>query len=506
MMGSSRAATEPAEDVMALDAALAAFHRGSAAELERFFSSITKTGNSYRSDLAARLLAAQPVTELTPDALEPWMGVDVAGLCLTPDIVAGWQRILDSPATDKIRLLAALADAEPGSGAAVAGDQMQAWLNGTLMVDVPFIGVTLQGAGGTGRILLMSLQSPLDALYLPDQRLLVRAGALRFSASERLKKMVAWMLRNPEDWWRFWEGRAAGGLAFLLRDNRPYHVLLDELSGHFDLQEQGLDLPMVYLNRAAFIESGRLLADLVPGGREQGVFAQAIVTHHRRANKDDFGLRFHDVIGARARRYAETAAPDGRIWPEEDPRPLVWIGIAGGEKRRWFEEEAALIASIGHVQDRVGPCRFVFDGWTVPLRPGEKDGDQIAQHLALRDRIVTACGLEPDAHHHVIGTGVLTKLDMARRADFFVSCGGTPSVWPSLVCGLPGVVHNSRSMLPRVGNTYRPENVIRIPDSMIEDVNEVGDAIRWDRYSYHIAVADFLTCLDRALDLLLPPP
>src|SRR5690606_9484634 len=61
-------------------------------------------------------------------------------------------------------------------------------VHGTILVDVPFICVTISGE----RCLILTLQSPIDAIYLPTRNLFVHSSGLRFDGVDRLKKLFNW--------------------------------------------------------------------------------------------------------------------------------------------------------------------------------------------------------------------------------------------------------------------------------------------------------------------------
>ncbi|CDM40279.1 hypothetical protein [Ectopseudomonas oleovorans] len=462
-------------DVLAFQEALKSFHNGDERALNRC---VQKASSTYRGQIALLTLLAHPVAECSLDTLVA--GVDVNGLVVTDALLVALQQLLESSAADKVGLL--------GNSHLWDGlfGQNKVCLHGTLLVDVPFIGISI----GALRAFCLSLQSPLDGIYFPSHRLVICSNKLRFSCADRLTKLFSWILRNLHHYQAFWQQAATSQVCYLVRDKRPYHVLLDELSGLYELQELGCSLPTVFFERSSFIEGGKTIGFTRP---ESHVFSDLLVSNHHRADKDAFSSRYFQYLKQEAeKRYGSSISTDRGT--------IVWLSISGGEKRRWFEEAEALEAFIHWARKRFGACHFYVDGWTGPAVSSVSDSQQIAQHQQIWEKVCQCAGVQPDEYTSFIGAGILRKIWGASQAQFFTSCAGTPSVWPSLICRVPGGVHNSISMIRRVENTYYPSNVVRVPDQCITDVNEIGENIRWDKFSYSISVDDFLSTLDDAYE------
>lgn len=463
-------------DILAFQNALISFHQGKDGDLTLLSQRLRKVSSTYRAQLAQLSLLSNPIMEYSISALV--IGSDLNGLVVTDSLLTTCRKLLEADAAQKVSLLNTGCIPDPFTG------QEEVRLHGTLLVDVPFIGFS----SGQERAFFLSLQSPLDAIYFPSYQMVIRANDLRFSCVDRLGKLFIWMLRNLECYQGFWQQSSASSVRYLVRDKRPYHVLLDELSGRYELQEAGIVLPTLFFERASFIEGAETIEFTTPG---RHVFADVLVSNHRRADKDEFSSRFF--------RYLKTQAEQLYGAPDiAESAVIIWISISGGEKRRWFEETDALKAFIHWARERFGSCHFYVDGWTSPQVQTALDGQQIAHHMQIWEHIRSAAQVRSDEYTSFIGTGVLYKIWGVAQAQFFISCAGTPSVWPSLIGRVPGVVHNSVSMIKRVQNTYYPDNVVRLPDEQVQDVNEIGQNIRWDKFSYSIRAEDVLQCADLA--------
>lgn len=465
------------QNVQAIQEALAKFHSDTDANLQDLSTRLKKVGNTYRGQVAQYAVMSSGIIERSVDVL--MSGNQVNGFLVTESFLSTCQMMLEASAVEKAGLLAS------GRFPDFFDASKTACLHGTLLVDVPFIGVS----SGQVRALAISLQSPLDAFYFPAHRLIVRSSTLRFSCLDRLPKLFNWMLRNIDHYQNFWQQPATSNVCYLVRDKRPYHVLLDELSGRFELQEAGFELDTLFFERASFLENAHTINFVQP---EKNVFRGLLISNHRRADKDNFSSRYYTYLKDEAsRHHANSHIPDGAD-------TIIWLSISGGEKRRWFEEREALIAFIRWARDRYSNCHFYVDGWTSSLVMTNADKQQIAQHNEIWQEICAAANVTPSEYTSFIGAGVLRKVWGVEHCSFFISCAGTPSVWPSLIGRLPGVVHNSVSMIRRVQNTYFPDNVVRVADAHIHDVNEVGDKIRWDKYSYSIRPEEILRCAEWA--------
>lgn len=469
------------QNIQAFQDALSAFHLGADDAFAELTERLRKVSSTYRAQLAQLALLANPVNEYAVDALV--VGTELNGLVVTDNLLNSFYLYLEADAAQKVRLL----DSSSVYPLSLAHDDAR--LHGTLLVDVPFIGVSI----GAQRAFFLSLQSPLDAIYFPSHRVIVHASALRFACTDRLSKLFNWILRNLELYQAFWQQSATSQLRYLVRDKRPYHVLLDELSGRYELQEAGITLPTVFFERASFIEGAETIGFTRP---EHHIFEDVLVSNHYRADKDLFSKRyFHYLAKEAEQRYG---LPDSA-----SKGVIIWLSVSGGEKRRWFEESDALIAFVRWAHERFGACHFYVDGWTGPQVKSASDEQQIAQHKQIWEQVRQASQLQSTDFTLFIGASILRKIWAAAQAQFFISCAGTPSVWPSLISRVPGVVHNSVSMIRRVQNTYYPDNVVRVADEQIVDINEIGDKIRWDKYSYSIHVKDFLNCADQAYERAL---
>lgn len=449
---------------------LSCFYKSGANEFELLESEISKFNNTKKSQIGLMLYALEKPDVTTVSYFKKkkkdTFDNDAIELlnCSSIEKVKWWSNIIDGKSNVQ--------------------------LGSTLVVDVPFIFITINDV----KLIALSVQSPLDAIYYPEKKLLIVSDLLRFDVSARLPKLYGWMVKNLGVFSGLWGGRDDTTIKFLVRDKRPYHVLLDELSGWYELNEAGYDLKKLYFARSSFIEGSSVLEF---DDASSHVFSDVIVTSHRRADKDAFSEKYFEYLKLEARELYGAAS-------KSNERIVFWLSISGGEKRRWFEEKEALIEFIRWVCERFTNYHFYVDGWTSPQNLSEFDEQQISSHNEIWKHLCDVTGLDDTKFTSFVGASIFKKIWGVQQASMFISCAGTPSVWPSLIGRVPGVVHNSKSMIKRVSNTYFSDNVVRVPDEAITDVNEIGDKIRWDKFSYSIAVKAFMDCADQCLERIFP--
>lgn len=362
-------------------------------------------------------------------------------------------------------------------------------LSGTSVSDACF--VRANSKGGV-RVLLLSLQSPIDAVFFPRLGLIVKSNNLRYKVNYRAVKLITSFVQNVKLLHGWKRGSEANGLVQLIRDKRPYHVVADELTAaHYFLRKCRRNYLIAFLNRASFIEEGFLNSIALEDKNVQSFASDKVLfsSYKRLGNKDDWSNEYCEwLLKCANDMYSqEIKNLSGNVY-------LFWIGISGGEKRSWLEERQSLEAIVNYVKKNHPECKFVFDGWTSPVRLGDSDKENIENHQKILQDLVKRCNLSDECYLSVIGDQVLKKVAFSNLCQFFISCAGTPALWPSKICRKPGVVHNSVQMIHRVDNTMHLKNVVKVPDSFITDKTEDMLVNRWDYVSYSIPTEHFMGC------------
>ena len=465
------------KDIDGVSRLLVDFHSGVSSDLVEDRHNFDKKNGSYKSILSNVIVGCKPVKEISKDEFQK----------ISSSLSDDFDFILDSlnslDKLEQLKLLEKINSVDFASGSLSQSLEIY----GTLIFDACFIGVKI----GKVKCFIVSLQAPLDGVFFPALSILVKRDLCPFSLAPRAEKLIKWAVSQGKEYKSFWEERVVPHeISHFIRDKRPYHVVCDEFGGSVFLRENYRDVPRVYLDRSSFIEDSN--SEIVSHKELQKFSSNRVLfgLHHRYENATNESF-FRDNVLSRANLSFEF-----RVNPKG--LPALWVGIAGGEKRRWLEEKQGILAFIRFVQSEYGDCFFVFDGWTSPSKLSEVDHAQIESHKKLLREILDASGLTSDLYMSTIGYSVLRKVYVAQFADIFFACAGTPCLWPSYFNGMPGIVHNSTQMIHRVSITMQPDGIVKVPDDKITDINEVGNQIRWDRYSYSISVQDVEETISKA--------
>lgn len=353
----------------------------------------------------------------------------------------------------------------------------------------------------TARALLISVTSPIDALYFPSSGVLLQDSKCRFDIGSRLAKYFHNLFASQKYSASAWTPLTGPRSPIqLIWDKRPYHVVADELSGYFSsCARSGISHPLVFLDRASFVESGPFGATVrTPAEvQEDGLDAVFYTFHDRLVHRSPWCADFRKELVRRA------TSTYGSLLPERKPgQKCFWLGISGAEKRAWLEERTALTQIATWLNTAFPDAHFVFDGWTGPHNPSRNDIQQCEYHEAMLAHILASSRIDRSRVHCTIGAPVLKKVAFASYCDFFVSCAGTPAFWPSNICKVPGVVHNSTQMINQVDKTLFTDNLTKVPTTMISDIAPEG-AHRYDFVNYSIPAEPFLDLCKEALERAL---
>jgi hypothetical protein len=375
-------------------------------------------------------------------------------------------------------------------------------LAGTSVFDASFI----RAYGTGGLVFLVSLQSPIDAIYFPATGLVIKSDKLRYTVTDKVEKMMRFFNKDFSLMLGWEAGRPAASTVFLSRDRRPYHVIADELSGLFYLrQTMHKRLPVAFLERASYLESDVLSADVlsVSDVQQYGDDKILFTAYKRLTGSDPWTEDFRAWLVRKSIEVHNDAlfdkTADGRI---------IWIGIARGEKRVWKEELEGLVEFVGWARNKYPGCRFVFDGWTSLSSATDKCCKVMELQKSMFDNIVEQTGLVDAEIKNTIGAQVARKIALASQCDFFISSAGTPAFWPSGLCGVPGVVHNSTQMINKVDVLLNCTNVLKVPVEFIRDSSDISgkEKKRYDYVDYSINPDDFIRCCEAAADGIYEGP
>lgn len=171
---------------------------------------------------------------------------------------------------------------------------------------------------------------------------------------------------------------------------------------------------------------------------------------------------------------------------------IIWIGVSN-EKRSWIEQLegfASIILELNRVCKKIG---VLVDGRTFPLVPREADLANKVREDKLFDELVSRC---PDVNFfNMIGLQPVEKIYLAQKVDFFISSYATDSIYPSAICGKPGVVY----IAPSVGNQrslHVHRNIIEVPSSKVKELLPAGGhKASWHETSISMDWRDVYECV-----------
>jgi len=346
-----------------------------------------------------------------------------------------------------------------------------------------------------GSFYMVSLRTPFDGIYLPQAGFFIRSDASLDNFRSGVEGLLKWILKDPDGFLTGWSGHKIAAVVNLIKVDRPYHVLADELSGNFRLSARlGEKVPLAIIDRAAFIEESVVsdfpaitLSDAQVFGVDKVLFS----TYSRVRHEKEWSINYKRwLVGLAVKEY-------GDCLPKKN-EPWLWLSISGGEKRKWYEEVDGLVATIRWWRMKHPKSRVIIDGWTLSANVKEHDVARLHEHENILSKVANWSGLDFCDITSVIGCKVFQKVAYAASCDFFVSSSGTPAFWPSGICGVPGVVHNSKAMLSETVETFFSEKCVVVPFDEIVDVIEGGARERWDYTNYHISPESIVNCCELA--------
>lgn len=167
---------------------------------------------------------------------------------------------------------------------------------------------------------------------------------------------------------------------------------------------------------------------------------------------------------------------------------LLWHGITT-DKRKWMEQESAIIAFVEALQLSNKKVCLLVDGWTSPLSVTAYDNTQITNDNEVYQRIKFALPAAVPCLS-LIGQPPAVKAAVAGMIDFHVSNGGTGSLYVSRVAKKPGVLHiaNRSKTMTRQSLHF---NSLFVPEHYVVDLPPEG-LDRDDYISYSIPSTVFV--------------
>jgi len=252
-----------------------------------------------------------------------------------------------------------------------------------------------------------------------------------------------------------WLARARVGAlrpAFVVGDMRPGHFLKESLA-YLDAREAAL---------LGFLDRGGLLALITDWCAMDPL---AVLPSLRRG----------DVLLLRSARAAERCLDLGldahRVFRTKSHSDAAWLrrrlGVSAGEADpARFRLLLAVDAERGRVLNQVEAFQFVlrrlraacrargmalhvvWDGWTVPNLPGERDLAVMAKIEAAIATITAEPGAVPDTETRIFGRSFAAKVPDIAGCDLAIATQGTAALLPSWLLARPTIVYHAASQVP----------------------------------------------------------
>lgn len=200
------------------------------------------------------------------------------------------------------------------------------------------------------KVILVSLETPIDAIFFPSLGLVITSDHLRLELSSRLKKLFQFICKDISHYSNYWADNKDLFISHLIRNNRPYHVIADELSGYYYLQtNRENSLKLAFLQRSTFVEYDKLELDAFSYAldelQKEGLKTIFFSSYYR-LNRSDFSKNYENWLVGIAKKAYENEIDSFK-------GQNVWIAITGGEKRYWIEEIETIIALIKYFQKKI---------------------------------------------------------------------------------------------------------------------------------------------------------
>jgi hypothetical protein len=293
-----------------------------------------------------------------------------------------------------------------------------------------------------------------QGVYYPARDLFLVLSPFPLDHRAALTRMLGFLLPRPLPLAR-WLARALRGAlrpAFVVGDMRPGHFLKESLA-YLDAREAAL---LGFLDRGGLLV---LIADwcamdplaVLPSLRR----GDALLLRSARAAERclDLGLDAHRVFRTKShpdagwlRRRLGVAAP------ASDPSRFRVLLSVDAERGRVLNQVEAFRFVLRRLR---AACRargmaldVVWDGWTVPHLPGERDLAVMAKIEAAIATITADPEAAPDTETRIFGRSFAAKVPDIAGCDLAIATQGTAALLPSWLLERPTIVYHVASQIP----------------------------------------------------------
>lgn len=316
-------------------------------------------------------------------------------------------------------------------------------------------------------------------IIVPENLTVIQLSAVSSWVDVSLRKLSVvfdFILNNERYFLQLIMGDCRGTfLGISLTQSRPYHYFYDYMTGLNCLLERTTSSYLVYgIEGFDFFDPSGLSPRIRYETVLQPDFNNLLLTggyyvimpcvqHYVSDYDRDLRLLSNKLLA-----LSESLVEDRLMLDRTDYELVVWAGISI-EKRSWIEQMEGFTHIFREINERYGKVAILVDGRTFPLHPRSGDFASKSKEDALYAR------LRDDnpalSFFNLIGKTASEKIAYASVCDFFISNYATDSIYPSAVCGKPGVVFAAPSM----GGERRlhvHHKIVEIPSERVRAADE----------------------------------
>lgn len=335
-----------------------------------------------------------------------------------------------------------------------------------------------------------------DAVLFPYRRMVVIlqhiSQPLFFSS---VAKALIWVLEHPRD--KTIKAKFGGGISGHIS---PYHSTYDGIAGLKKIDDSHLlcKIPCIYYTTGSCFTNPNELFAKSPTISVVSPAQLRNISFERNEFHFNLGIPFLQVSPKLnfaiedTMRAAALRKYDG-LSASKDCALRIWWGVTG-QKRSWVEQEEGSAWILDNLVEEWPGLEVVFDGWTSPIDPQERDLREVSADSAVAERILSLMQL-PIISRSVIGMTSLEKIAVGMTCDAFVANYATGSMHISRFALRPGVLHISTVMPKELHIQHR---AVTVPASRTRDL--LVDGARLDFVSYSIDPADILFLLRSVIE------
>ncbi len=338
--------------------------------------------------------------------------------------------------------------------------------------------------------------SSCDFIYFPSfDELKIHCHADELSARQAIKEYFNLIEAN-----NFLEAQNKRFGGVIASHGRPYHFFYDTVLGMQMLYESGLfsyvktiyqiDGAGSFLRLEDVYEKDRLIhSESVEFGKlnqisvNQNVFFVKIGCFYNHGNDTTRAVlkRFDDNFN-RFSKTVNSALINQIQYFKDNGYFILWHGITVA-KRRWIEQEEAIVLLANNLIKLNYKVCLLVDGWTNPISPSNNDLNQVAKDTAVFEGIHNKLDQDVECLS-IIGQVPVIKLAVANLIDFYISNGATGSLYTSRMAQKKGILHIAKRSRAMTGLSIH-YNPIFLPATLVQDIPNL-DCDRDDYISYSI--------------------